>query len=153
MSGSIFHFANGNLTEELRNSTLTLGGRKKMTIPCLLCTKELEQRTDKNGKPYFVCDPCGTQFFVRRKQGIEKLEELTRFLRDRGLPFHARRQTLLQIGAILTEIDGVKQEIRKLERRIGIFRSDEEEIRARRLLKLRLRTLFAELENIAKQKH
>ncbi len=46
------------------------------TIDCILCGDSLEKRTDKNGKPYFVCDPCGTQFFVRGSQGISKLEAL-----------------------------------------------------------------------------
>jgi len=61
-------------------------------IPCILCGKDLEQRTDKNRKPYFVCDPCGTQFFVRRKQGIEKLEELVRNLARTRVP-NARTHT------------------------------------------------------------
>src|SRR6267154_4952547 len=42
-------------------------------LSCFLCGKELDQRMAKSGKPYFVCDPCGTQFFVRRRQGIEQL--------------------------------------------------------------------------------
>jgi hypothetical protein len=46
------------------------------TLPCPLCKRELERRTDKNDKPYFVCDDCGTQFFVRRAAGIQRLEEL-----------------------------------------------------------------------------
>jgi hypothetical protein len=52
------------------------------SLPPILCGKQLEQRTDKNGKFYFTCDPCGPQFFVRRKHGIEKLEELIRNLCD-----------------------------------------------------------------------
>ena len=42
-------------------------------IRCFLCDEPLEQRINKKGKPYFVCDPCGTQFFIRRKAGIERL--------------------------------------------------------------------------------
>jgi DNA-directed RNA polymerase subunit RPC12/RpoP len=120
-------------------------------IPCVLCGKDLEQRTTKNKKPYFVCDPCGTQFFVRRKQGIEKLEELVRALHARELPMCARTRTVYEISAILAEIDGVKQEIKKLENRIGLFRADTEEVRARKLLKMRLRNLLMELERICTQ--
>jgi hypothetical protein len=43
------------------------------SLPCTLCTQPLEQRADKNGKPYFVCDECGTQFFVRGARGKERL--------------------------------------------------------------------------------
>jgi len=46
-------------------------------IPCFLCSQELEQRKDKHAKPYFVCDPCGMQIFVRGRQGIKNLGELT----------------------------------------------------------------------------
>jgi hypothetical protein len=28
--------------------------------------------TDKRGKPYAQCTPCGAQFFVRTKQGTER---------------------------------------------------------------------------------
>ena len=54
-------------------------------LPCILCGEKLDQRTDKNGKFYFVCDPCGTQFFIRRTQGKEKLKELFRELEKHGL--------------------------------------------------------------------
>jgi DNA-directed RNA polymerase subunit RPC12/RpoP len=81
-------------------------------IPCVLCGKKLDQRTDKNGNPYFICDPCGTQFFVRRKRGIEKLEGLVRELNKRGLPIAQRAQSLYEIQAILSEIDGLKSGIR-----------------------------------------
>jgi hypothetical protein len=48
------------------------------TLPCSLCARLLDQRADKNGKPYFVCEPCGTQFFVRGTSGREKLAEILR---------------------------------------------------------------------------
>jgi DNA-directed RNA polymerase subunit RPC12/RpoP len=48
------------------------------SLPCTLCGRSLEQREDKNGKPYFVCDECGTQFFVRGVAGKERLAELLR---------------------------------------------------------------------------
>jgi hypothetical protein len=48
------------------------------TLPCCLCARLLEQRADKNGKPYFVCEPCGTQFFIRGATGRERLEAILR---------------------------------------------------------------------------
>jgi len=64
----------------------------------------------------------------------------------------ARTRTLYEIGAILAEIDGVKREIKKLENRIGFFRADTVEVRARKSLKTRLRSLLAELEQVCKKK-
>jgi hypothetical protein len=46
------------------------------TLGCVLCDKALDKRIDKNGKPYFICDPCGTQFFVRRQEGVSRLDAL-----------------------------------------------------------------------------
>ena len=56
-------------------------------LPCTLCGKRLPKRIDKNGKPYFVCDPCGSQQFIRRAQGIENLNELIQVLGKKDFPF------------------------------------------------------------------
>lgn len=53
-----------------------MGKTTVQTLGCVLCNKALDKRIDKNGKPYFICDPCGTQFFVRREEGISRLEAL-----------------------------------------------------------------------------
>lgn len=47
--------------------------QKTATLPCALCGRLLDQRADKNSKPYFVCEPCGTQFFIRGATGRERL--------------------------------------------------------------------------------
>lgn len=120
-------------------------------LPCILCGKQLEQRTDKNGKFYFTCDPCGTQFFIRRKQGIEKLEELIRNLSDRELSIQQHTQSLFEIQAILSEIDGLKSEIEKLNGQIGILFVDEDKVQARNLLKASIQGLLSKLKKIAKQ--
>jgi hypothetical protein len=120
-------------------------------LPCILCGEKLDQRTDKNGKFYFTCDPCGTQFFIRRRQGIEKLKELIRELDKHGYPITQHAQTLYEIRAILSEIDGLKSEIEKLNGPIGIFFIDEDKVQARKLLKTRIQGLLSELEKIAKR--
>jgi len=53
------------------------------------CGDRLEERTDKKNKPYFVCDPCGIQLFIRRKQGIEKLRVLLAELEHQEIYTHA----------------------------------------------------------------
>jgi hypothetical protein len=45
-------------------------------LPCFLCGDKLEKRSDKHSKPYFVCNGCGIQLFVRKKHGIERLDKL-----------------------------------------------------------------------------
>jgi hypothetical protein len=121
------------------------------SIPCILCGKQLERRTDKNGKSYFTCDPCGTQYFVRRKQGIEKLERLMGELNKHGVLIHTNAQTLYEIQGILSEIEGLKSEIDKLGGQLDYFFPDADKVEARNLLKTRIQRLLSDLQKIAKR--
>lgn len=78
-------------------------------LPCFLCGAKLEKRTDKNGKPYFVCNPCGIQLFVRREHGIKLLDTLLSNSAKNELPFKQRAEELAKIQALLTEINGTKR--------------------------------------------
>ena len=118
-------------------------------LPCTLCSKNLPERKDKNQKPYFVCDPCGTQFFVRGRQGIENLNQLLATLREHDFPFREHAAILFQIQALLTEIRGIKKEIEKLDSLLDIFSSDPDKNRARELLRQRIETLLERLQRIA----
>jgi len=116
-------------------------------IPCVLCGSKLEKRIDKNGKPYFVCDPCGIQLFVRRKRGIDLLDDAFRNLDKAQVPFTVHARNLHEIRALIKEIDGVKNEINK----IGWFFVSDEELRVRNALKTKLENLFSQLEQMAKE--
>ena len=65
-------------------------------LPCFLCGKQLDQRTDKNNKPYFICNPCGMQIFIRRELGIKKLEELIRNLKEGELALKKHAQVFMK---------------------------------------------------------
>jgi hypothetical protein len=119
-------------------------------LPCFLCGNKLEKRTSKNGKPYFVCDPCGIQFFVRRKQGIARLEELLRGAEKNAIPFKQAAHRVFEIQAFLSEIDGTKEQIEKLDDEIGFFFQDEAKIRARNALKTRYEHLLQQFEEFCK---
>ena len=120
-------------------------------IPCFLCGKQLKRRIDKNRKPYFICDPCGTQIFIRRKQGIDNLFELIATLRWRDLPFREHARVLYRIQAVLAEIRGIKKEIKSLDGELGLFSrdKDKERRRARELLNARIENLLSQLKRIA----
>jgi hypothetical protein len=121
-------------------------------IPCFLCGEKLEGRTSKNHKPYFICDPCGTQIFIRRKQGIEKLEELIAVLNEQDFVLSAHTDTLFEIQAILAEIRGIREQINKIENKSDFFAKDDE-IKLKKqtleLLKLRIENLLSQLAQIA----
>ena len=119
-------------------------------IPCFLCSQELGQRKDKNHKPYFICDPCGVQIFVRGRRGIENLADLMKTLRDRDFPFREHAQTLYKIQAVLTEIRGIEKEIKSLDSVLDILFTNEHKERTRELLETRVETLLGRLELIAK---
>jgi len=118
-------------------------------IPCFLCSQELRQRKDKNDKPYFICDPCGVQIFVRGRQGIENLAQLIATLREHEFPFREHARMLHEIQAILTEIRGLKEEIKKLDSLLNIFADDKHKERSRKLLNTRIENLLSRLEHIA----
>ncbi len=61
----------------LRNGALFVG-ETRAVIECFLCGRELPVKLAKTGKPYFICDPCGVQAFVRRQEGIARLVEKVR---------------------------------------------------------------------------
>ena len=118
-------------------------------LPCILCGRTLEKRTSrKNGKPYFVCDPCGIQLFIRRQQGIEKLEALFKNIEKAQIPLRVHAHHLNEIQALLKEIEGVKAEIEKLG--TPLFLGDHK-LRVRNSLKAQLNNLFFKLEQMGKE--
>src|SRR5260370_26348794 len=114
-------------------------------LPCCLCGAKLERRTDKNHKPYFVCNPCGIQLFISREHGIGLLDKVVRHVAKNEIPFKQRADEVYQIQALLTEITGVKQQIERLESQITFLFRDEDKVRACNLLKTKLENLFKEL--------
>ena len=116
-------------------------------LPCFLCGKKLIKRTDKHGKPYFVCDPCGIQLFIRRKQGIELLEQTFKNLEKAKIPFAVHARDLHKIQALMKEIDGVQAEIDK----IGFWFLSDKDYRFRNALKTKLKNLYFELEQMTKK--
>jgi len=122
-------------------------------LPCFLCGAKLEKRiSKKNHKPYFVCNPCGIQLFIRREHGIVLLDKLLLATDKSELPFKQRAEELAKIQALLTEINGTKAQIERMESQTGLFFRDNDKVRACNLLKIKLQNLFVELEQIAELK-
>jgi len=122
-----------------------------MKIPCFLCGAKLVVRTDKNGKYYLVCDPCGSQHFIRRQQGMERLKELDHYLQQQKDGLAERMSSLLDVLARLHEIDKLKQEVERLDKEAGFICRDEEKIRARDAVQRRVNALLDELERTAEK--
>jgi len=115
-------------------------------LVCFLCGTKLPKRTDKNKKPYFVCDGCGIQLFIRKKQGMNRLERLFSAFKQNAIPFEKSGQRISEIQAMLDEIDGTKSQIKTLDDEIGLFFPDEHKIRSRNALKTKLDNLLEHFE-------
>jgi hypothetical protein len=120
-------------------------------IPCFLCSTLLTVRTDKNGKLYLICESCGSQHFIRRKQGMERLREMGRYFQHQKAELAARMESLLQVLARLNEIDALKTEVKRLDFEAGVVFRDEEKLRARDAVQKRVDALLAELERTAEE--
>ena len=124
------------------------------TIPCTTCGSPLKKRRDKHGKPYFVCEPCGVQLFIRRKQGIENLAELIKQLKIHDYHFREHAHVLCEIQAVLAEMRGVQKEIDSLNGKFEFFLTEKEKKdreRTLELLALRIKHLHFTLEHLAKR--
>jgi hypothetical protein len=95
------------------------------SLPCTLCAQPLEQRADKNGKPYFVCDECGTQFFVRGSLGKERLLALLR--RTKSIAGKANGSSK-ELKALLADLDNLHGFIEAFDGGERIFLSGSPEI-------------------------
>jgi hypothetical protein len=91
------------------------------------------------------------QIFVRGRQGIENLAELIVTLRQHDFPFREHARVLHEIQAVLTEIRGLKKELKKLDGVLNIFSDDEHKERTRELLNRRIENLLSRLERIANE--
>jgi DNA-directed RNA polymerase subunit RPC12/RpoP len=120
-------------------------------LPCFLCGNKLKKRSDKHSKPYFVCDPCGIQLFVRKKHGMERLDRLLDTVEKNAIPFKEAAHRVFEVQALLSEIDGTKAQIRKVEEEIGFLFPDKDKVRARDALKTRLCNLLREFEEYCEQ--
>ena len=118
------------------------------SIPCFLCGRNLKKRLSKRLKPYFVCDGCGIQLFIRGKQGIERLEQFFNNSEKAQLLYKQHAQNFHEFQAILKEIDDVQQEISKL----GFsYWFDNEKLKIRNALNARKESLFSQLQEFAEK--
>ena len=121
------------------------------TLPCWICGKTVDLRVDKNGKFYTICNPCGAQSFVRREAGMKRLTRLMKYLKKKDYVFEQHAESLFAIQGILKEVDGLKEEIDRLDNKAGFLFPDEELIRARDALQKRLDLLLEQLEQLAEK--
>jgi hypothetical protein len=104
-------------------------------IPCFLCGNSIEVKNTVKGKPYFICDPCGLQAFIRRSKGIERLRE---WMEGKGEVFKKKSGGL--ILEWINELGELKTKLGEIEGKRGIFPDED--------TKLIISALKAEIEGV-----
>ena len=89
-------------------------------IPCFLCGNSIEVKNTIKGKPYFICDPCGLQAFIRRARGEAKLRE---WMEGKGELFKKRSGGMLLEW--VAQLEDVKAKLEDVEDKRGIFPDED----------------------------
>jgi hypothetical protein len=87
-------------------------------FPCFLCGEPRAVKISIKSKPYFICDPCGVQAFIRKDAGIERLQTVGAVMQAVPVPFKRKNKVLGLIELIrilqkeqkdLEDKDGIKE--------------------------------------------
>ena len=81
------------------------------TIPCFLCGKPLKVKITKTNKPYFICDTCGLQCFIRYKAGISKFRRLLLRLAKNDRKFSDINKSSYETLTLIARLNDLKDEI------------------------------------------
>ena len=107
-------------------------------IPCFLCGNSVEVKNTVKGKPYFICDPCGLQAFIRRAKGVERLKE---WMEGKGEVF--KKKSGGMVLELVAQLEELKTKLGQVQDRKGIFPDED--------TKLVISALEAEIEEIKGQ--
>lgn len=77
---------------------------------------------------------------------VPNFNNLLRASERHAIPFQQAAKRIFEVQAILSEIDGTKQQINKTENEIGFIFHDNDKLRARDALKTRLEALLKKLD-------
>jgi hypothetical protein len=89
-------------------------------IPCFLCGNPCEIRQSKKQKPYFVCEPCGVQVFVRGETGIALLNS---FLESGTVNTRGGTGRVLDVIATVNRLSQLKAKLEEIQDNQGFVES------------------------------
>jgi len=90
-------------------------------IPCFLCGNGLEVRTSKRRKPYFICDPCGVQVFIRRESGISRLNKLLQSVSSLTVDFSNAQGGVANLLAQINRLAELKAKLTEVQNKQGLM--------------------------------
>ena len=121
-------------------------------IPCFLCGDRLAIKRTKRDKPYFLCDPCGVQAFIRRKKGIRLLRMLVTYLGDSPIAYPKEKGRAFAVLGLVNRLAQLKAKHQEIEDKQGWFDTDEGLELAANVLENEIQQVEGQLETIAKRK-
>ena len=138
------HGSQGNVNVTL-GSAPALGELGQKEFPCPLCGAGLPILASKRKKPYFICNHCGVQVFVRGKVGIARLRDLA----NSGILVSGKEESALHGINLYRRLEQLKLQRHDLERKRGIFFSDENVENTIRIVDAEMKKVEGELARIA----
>lgn len=140
-----------NVNVTLRSLEEALGDLVEREFPCPLCGAGLPILASKRRKPYFVCNRCGVQVFVRGKVGIFKLKQMA----DSGILISGKKEALVPGINLFNRLESLKLQKQGLEMKRGIFGlvfPDENVENAIRIVDAEIVKIEGELADLAKKR-
>jgi hypothetical protein len=134
-----------NINVTLAPSEPVLGGLTEKEFPCPLCGAGLPILASKRQKPYFVCNHCGVQIFVRGKAGIARLRDMSK----EGILVSGKGESALHGINLYNRLEQLKLQEHELAQKRGIFFFDENVENAIRIVDAEIEKVEGELAKIA----
>jgi len=130
----------------LRSPQAAIEGLNDKEFPCPLCGAGLPILASKRKKPYCTCNDCGVQIFVRGKSGISRLREMA----DIGILVSGIKESASHGLRLYNRLQQLKLQKRDLQKRQGIFFSDENVRNTISLVDAEIEKVEGELAKIAR---
>ena len=130
-----------NLKQDQGNVNVTLAGLAGKEFPCPLCGAGLPILYSKRRKPYFTCNLCGVQIFVRGKAGIARLNRMA----DTGILISGKEESASHGINLFNRLEQLKLQKDALQARRGIIFTDKDVENAIRIVDVEIEKVQGEL--------
>ena len=137
----------GNVNVTLESHPPPVGDFTNVEFPCPLCGAGLPVLASKRKKPYFICNHCGVQTFVRGKSGIARLREMV----NAGILVSGRGQGASHGIQLYNRLEQLKLQKGDLKWKKGIFLRDEGVENAIQIIDAEIEKVEGELAKIAEK--
>jgi len=127
-----------------------MGSKYNPEMPCFLCGKTLKVKKTKTNKPYFICEICGLQAFVRYKAGIRKFQTLLVALEEGGEKFLSLNKSSFEVLSLVSRLNELKEKLDKVNQNKSLsdyFLSDTESVLAEKALEKEIKAVRNVLKN------